>query len=55
MCQEKIHKLKAEVKASGTHKQRIVINVSEEGIKLIDVRHGVTMKTTSFIICAELK
>jgi hypothetical protein len=29
--------------------------VSEEGIKLIDVRHGVTMKTTSFIICAELK
>jgi len=54
MCQEKIHKLKSEVKASGLHKQRIVINVSEEGIKIIDVRHGVMMKITSFI-CAELK
>ena len=55
MCQEKIHKLKAEVKASGLHKQRIIVNVSEEGIKIVDVRHGVMMKTTSFIICAELK
>ncbi|XP_052060842.1 disabled homolog 2-like isoform X2 [Mytilus californianus] len=41
MCQEKIQKLKAEIKALGVHKQRIVVNVSEEGIKLVDVRHGV--------------
>ena len=41
MCQEKIQKLKAEIKALGVHKQKIIINVSEEGIKLIDVRHGV--------------
>lgn len=42
MCQEKIQKLKAEIKTLGVHKQKIIINVSEEGIKLIDVRHGVS-------------
>ncbi|XP_071160418.1 disabled homolog 1-like isoform X2 [Mytilus edulis] len=41
MCQDKIQKLKAEIKALGVHKQRIIVNVSEEGIKLVDVRHGV--------------
>lgn len=41
MCQEKIQKLKAEIKALGVHKQRIIVNVSEEGIKLVDVRHGI--------------
>jgi disabled family protein 2 len=36
MCQVAMAKLKAGVKASGDHKQRITINVSLEGIKIID-------------------
>ncbi|KAK3579100.1 hypothetical protein CHS0354_022120 [Potamilus streckersoni] len=38
MCQESMHKLKIAVKISGVHKQKIVINVSLDGIKIIDVR-----------------
>ena len=42
MCQETIYRLKLSVKASGQHKQRIIINVSEDGIKLVDLRTGVS-------------
>ncbi|XP_061191517.1 disabled homolog 1-like isoform X1 [Saccostrea echinata] len=38
MCQETILAQKMAVKAAGQHKQRIIINISEEGIKLIDLR-----------------
>ncbi|XP_078319366.1 uncharacterized protein LOC111119533 isoform X7 [Crassostrea virginica] len=38
MCQETILAQKLAVKNSGQHKQRIIINISEEGIKLIDLR-----------------
>ncbi|KAL3869910.1 hypothetical protein ACJMK2_042533 [Sinanodonta woodiana] len=38
MCQESMHKLKVAIKISGVHKQKIVINVSLEGVKIIDVR-----------------
>lgn len=41
MCQESLQKLKAVVKVSGEHKQRIVINVSLEGLKLMDEKTGV--------------
>ena len=46
MCQEKIYKLKGEIKTTGVHKQKIIINVSEEGIKIVDVRHGVSFSKT---------
>lgn len=36
MCQVAMVKLKAGVKAIGDHKQRITINVSLEGVKIID-------------------
>ncbi|XP_076815173.1 uncharacterized protein LOC143461225 [Clavelina lepadiformis] len=36
MCQDSILKLKAAVKVSGQHKQKVVINVSLEGLKIID-------------------
>ena len=36
ICQTAMQKLKAAVKASGEHKQKIVVNVSLEGLKLID-------------------
>ncbi|XP_072025752.1 LOW QUALITY PROTEIN: uncharacterized protein [Amphiura filiformis] len=38
MCLESMGKLKAMVKEKGEHKQKIVINVSLEGIKVIDER-----------------
>ncbi|XP_033738475.1 disabled homolog 1-like isoform X2 [Pecten maximus] len=45
MCQETIYRLKLSVKASGQHKQRIIVNVSEEGIKLIDLKTDVVNYT----------
>lgn len=42
MCQETILTQKIAVKSSGQHKQRIIINISEEGIKLIDLRTAVS-------------
>ncbi|KAL8568878.1 hypothetical protein ACOMHN_061454 [Nucella lapillus] len=36
MCQETIQKLKGVVKASGQHKQKIFVNVTLEGLKIID-------------------
>lgn len=44
MCQETIQKLKGMVKTSGQHKQRIFINVTLEGLKIID---GVNMVSGS--------
>lgn len=36
MCQVAMAKLKAAVKTIGDHKQKIMINVSLDGIKIID-------------------
>lgn len=36
MCQETMLKLKEQVKASGQHKQRIFINVTLEGLRIVD-------------------
>ena len=41
MCQEAIQKMKAIVKVAGEHKQRILINVSLDGMKLLDEKSGV--------------
>ncbi|XP_064607234.1 disabled homolog 1-like isoform X2 [Liolophura sinensis] len=54
MCQESLQKLKAAVKASGEHKQRILVNVSLEGLTLIDERtkaieHNHAVHRISFI------
>ncbi|XP_052776640.1 disabled homolog 1-like isoform X2 [Mya arenaria] len=38
MCQESIYRLKVAVKQSGQHKQKIIINVSVDGIRIIDLR-----------------
>lgn len=42
MCQEAMYRLKVAVKQSGQHKQKIIINVSLDGIRIIDVRTHVS-------------
>ena len=42
MCHEAIIFLKAMVKASGQHKHKIMVNVSLEGIKILDLLTGVS-------------
>ena len=44
MCQEMIQKLKLDVKNAGQHKQRVFINVTLEGLKIID---GIAMVSNS--------
>jgi len=44
LCQIAMAKLKAGVKASGEHKQRIVVNVSMDGIKIVDDKSAVSIR-----------
>ncbi|XP_022101764.1 disabled homolog 1-like [Acanthaster planci] len=49
MCLASMAKLKALVKASGEHKQQIIINVSLEGIKIIDLKTLTNLHTHEVI------
>lgn len=40
MCQESLQKLKAIVRSTGQHKRRVFINITLEGLKIMD---GITM------------
>lgn len=42
LCQEALSELKMAVKAAGEHKQRIIICVSLDGLRLRDERTGVS-------------
>ena len=42
MCQEALAELKVVVRVAGEHKQRIVINIAIDGLRLKDERTGVT-------------
>lgn len=44
MCQEALAELKMAVRAAGEHKQRIIINVAMDGIRLRDERSSVSMR-----------
>lgn len=43
MCQEALAELKMAVRAAGEHKQRIIINVAMDGIRLRDERSSVSI------------
>jgi len=50
MCQIAMAKLKAGVKASREHKLRICVNVSLDGIKLVDEKSGVSIYIITSLI-----
>ena len=41
MCQEALQELKTAVKASGEHKQKVIIHVAVDGLKIRDEKSGV--------------
>ena len=45
MCQEAMQKLKGMVKSAKAHKQKITVNVSLEGLKIIDEISQVSSET----------
>lgn len=54
MCQDSILKLKAAVKIAGVHKQKILVNISLEGLKILDlltgeVQHAHPVNKISFV------
>ena len=41
MCQDALQELKTAIKASGEHKQRILIHIAVDGLKIRDEKTGV--------------
>ena len=41
MCQDALQELKMAIKASGEHKQRVIVHVAVEGLKIRDEKTGV--------------
>ena len=42
MCQDALQELKTAVKASGEHKQKVIIHVAVDGLKIRDEKNGVS-------------
>ena len=42
MCQNAIQELKMAIRASGEHKQRVVIHIAVDGLKIRDEKTGVS-------------
>ena len=50
MCQESMARLKGLVRSTGEHKQRIIINVALQGVKILDERSGVSLLLFYFVL-----
>ena len=44
MCQDALQELKTAIKASGEHKQKILIHIAVDGLKIRDEKSGVSKK-----------
>ena len=49
MCQDALQELKTAIKASGEHKQRILIHIAVDGLKIRDEKTGVNITISTFI------
>ena len=49
MCQDALQELKMAIKASGEHKQRIIVHIAIDGLKIRDEKTGVTRQESSMI------
>ena len=47
MCQDALQELKMAIKASGEHKQRVIIHIAVDGLKIRDEKTGVR---TNFLL-----
>ena len=48
MCQDALQELKTAIKASGEHKQRILIHIAVDGLKIRDEKTGVNITISTF-------
>ena len=48
MCQDALQELKTAIKASGEHKQRILIHIAVDGLKIRDEKTGVNITISNF-------
>ena len=57
MCQDAMQKVKAAVKAAGEHKQKILVNVSLEGLKILEEKSTVSTwyRFTVCLLLAEVR
>lgn len=44
MCQDALLELKTAIKASGEHKQRVLIHIAVDGLKIRDEKTGVSIQ-----------
>ena len=49
MCQDALQELKTAIKASGEHKQKILIHIAVDGLKIRDEKSGVSKKEEKII------
>ena len=47
MCQNAIQELKMAIRASGEHKQRVVMHIAVDGLKIRDEKTGVSERVSS--------
>ena len=45
MCQNAIQELKMAIRASGEHKQRVIMHIAVDGLKIRDEKTGVSTNT----------
>lgn len=51
MCQDALQELKMAIKASGEHKQKVIIHIAVDGLKIRDEKSGVRWSVDALKFC----